>query len=399
MANLSYHGERFRETTGLTIKPSNWDKKKSLPKTSFAEYSNYKKKLYELEAQILQIYKDFTDKGIIPEPCTIKQLLCNLRSKKLQHESDVKDFFERHDKFIEERKLKLDPKTVAKDVTLRKLLEQFQADCKYTVLFETVNSTFEIRFKYFLNSTLEQNNTTVGKYIDCLKVYMKWAQKRGYHSNIAYQDFKSDREPTKVIALEDAEVDRLKSLNLDSKPHLARIRDKFLFQLYTAQRFEDVRTLTWSNIKYLDNGKVYWHLFQSKASQTEEMKIQIVGEAKRVLELQQKGSPTSLVFPDIKNQPFNRYLKVVCQLAKIDEYTVKVFNRGNKRIEEAGPKYKFISSHTARRSYCTLASEKGMTELAIRGVTGHKDHRMLMKYLAINQKHIDSEVNKYWANS
>ncbi|WP_276498513.1 site-specific integrase [Pontibacter litorisediminis] len=394
MVNFRY-GERIRVSSGISILPSNWDDKKSFPKASFGDYAEYKSKLLEIEEKVHECYRHYTSLGIIPSPETIKQFISGHND--LKHEADIKDFFERHTEFLEERKLRLDPKTIQRDNTLIKQLKQFEVDCKYKVTFESISTSFEVRFRHFLNTVLLQNNTTVGKNIGSLKTYMKWAMKHGYHSNPAFQDFKTDREPTKVIALEEAEVERLATLNLDSKPHLARIRDKFLFQLYTAQRFEDVRTLTWSNIKYTTDGKIYWHLFQTKASRTEEMKVQIVGEAKRVLEQQQKGAPTSLVFPDLKNQPFNRYIKDVCQLAKIDEHTVKVFNRGNKRIEKAGPKYQFISSHTARRSYCTLSSEKGMTELAIRGVTGHKDHRMLMRYLAKNQKHIDAEVNKHWA--
>ncbi len=394
MVNFRY-GERIRVSSGLSILPSNWDDKKSFPKTSFGDYDEYKTKLKGIEEKVHECYRHYTSLRTIPSPDTIKQFVSG--QSNLKHEAEIKDFFERHIEFIEERTLKLDPKTIQRDKTLINQLKQFEVECKCRVVFESINSSFEVRFKHFLNNVLNQSNTTVGKNIGSLKTYMKWAMKHGYHNNAAYQDFKTDREPTKVIALDEAEVEKLVNLNLDSKPHLARVRDKFLFLLYTAQRFEDVRTLTWSNIKYTPDGKIYWHLFQTKASRTEEMKVQIVGEAKKVLEQQQKGTPTSLVFPDLKNQPFNRYIKKVCKLAKIDEYTVKVFNRGNKRIEKAGPKYQFISSHTARRSYCTLSSEKGMTELAIRGVTGHKDHRMLMKYLAKNQKHIDAEVNKHWA--
>lgn len=50
------------------------------------------------------------------------------------------------------------------------------------------------------------------------------------------------------------------------------------------------------------------------------------------------------------------------------------------------PKYKLVSSHTARRSFATNAYLAGVPTISIMKITGHKTESAFMKYIKISGK-------------
>src|SRR5579872_4670249 len=63
--------------------------------------------------------------------------------------------------------------------------------------------------------------------------------------------------------------------------------------------------------------------------------------------------------PNIYNGNFNQKIKVIAKMAGIVQ-TVKFSHRkGNKMVQVKRPKWAWITSHTARRSFCTNEFLKG----------------------------------------
>ena len=60
------------------------------------------------------------------------------------------------------------------------------------------------------------------------------------------------------------------------------------------------------------------------------------------------------------------------------------------------PKWEFISTHTARRTFVTLSLEKGMRPEVLMTITGHKDNKTMKKYLKIVSKVKEREMNNIW---
>ena len=59
------------------------------------------------------------------------------------------------------------------------------------------------------------------------------------------------------------------------------------------------------------------------------------------------------------------------------------------------PKYELIGTHTARRTFVTLALEGGMRLETLMGITGHKDYKMLPWYLKITDAVVQDEFAQY----
>lgn len=54
--------------------------------------------------------------------------------------------------------------------------------------------------------------------------------------------------------------------------------------------------------------------------------------------------------------------------------------KGQKKAD-IRPKYKFISMHTARRSFCTNAYNEGMPPHLIMIISGHKSEKVFYNYI------------------
>ena len=75
---------------------------------------------------------------------------------------------------------------------------------------------------------------------------------------------------------------------------------------------------------------------------------------------------------------YNESIKAICRKAEINTPT-KVFKGG---VERAGEKWEFVSSHTARRSFCHKPFPIwGVDLVSIARMMGHTDTRTTERYV------------------
>jgi len=100
----------------------------------------------------------------------------------------------------------------------------------------------------------------------------------------------------------------------------------------------------------------------------------------------------------ISNQKFNEYLYEVvklCKLLAVDN-PIKII-QGGKNIPINKPKYEFVTSHTARRSFAT--NEYMLGDLSIQqimSITGHKSTKSFYKYIRMTPKENAEMVKIKW---
>jgi integrase len=71
-------------------------------------------------------------------------------------------------------------------------------------------------------------------------------------------------------------------------------------------------------------------------------------------------------------------LKEVASLANIKELIETTITRGGKVEKSVLPKFKLISTHTARRSFATNLYIADIPAISIMKITGHKTERSFM---------------------
>ena len=100
----------------------------------------------------------------------------------------------------------------------------------------------------------------------------------------------------------------------------------------------------------------------------------------------------------ISNQKFNDYLyDVVAKCEGLEIEVTKKTIQGGKQIVIKKPKYEFISSHTARRSFATNEyMAKGLNVRDIMAITGHKTEKSFYKYIRQTPKENAERVKIIW---
>lgn len=81
--------------------------------------------------------------------------------------------------------------------------------------------------------------------------------------------------------------------------------------------------------------------------------------------------------PDVSLAGYNKAIRRLCRRAGID--AVVTVRRGGR--EETGPKWKYVSSHTGRVSFCTCLANAGAGIEEIRSMAGHASGRMTERYI------------------
>ena len=121
----------------------------------------------------------------------------------------------------------------------------------------------------------------------------------------------------------------------------------------------------------------------------EEVIIPLHPVAKSILE-KYNGTPRL-----ISNQKFNEYIKDVCEIVGLNETITLTRTCGGKKMRITKPKFKFVSSHTARRSFATNAYKAGVPTLAIMAITGHRTEKVFLKYVKVTKEEHANLVSQH----
>jgi integrase len=176
----------------------------------------------------------------------------------------------------------------------------------------------------------------------------------------------------------------LYNLDLTNNARLERVRDVFCFSCFTGLRFSDTVTVNRGNVRGAE-------LFITTRKTSDNLSIPLSEQATSLL------VKYDCKLPSISQQKTNDYIKELGKLAGIDEPTELTKHRGAAEVKKTEPKYKFMTTHTARRTFVTLALERGMRAETVKAITGHKDDKSFKNYIKITDKIKILEMQKVWS--
>ena len=157
-----------------------------------------------------------------------------------------------------------------------------------------------------------------------------------------------------------------------------QVQARFLIGAYSGARFCDFSRLDKRNIV---NGMLTYISKKTKKQATIPVKP-------LVIELLDK-----VVMQDMPDATFNDILRRIAEKAGINE-PVKVFKAGQ---DVEGPKFNFISSHTARRSFATNLYLRGADLYSISRMLGHSSVEMTAEnYICCGLKPQSEKVMEYF---
>lgn len=227
---------------------------------------------------------------------------------------------------------------------------------------------------------------TIGKKIQTVKIFLNAATEQGINKHMKYKSrkFKSPSEEADNIYLTKEELKQFYEFDFSKIPHLDRVRDLFIIASWTGVRYSDIQQISPERI--IDN------IFTMKQQKTG--KKAVIPINKIVWEIINKYDG-ELPKP-ISNQKFNEYLKEAAKIAELNSIFVKTVSENGMRIEKKYPKHEIISSHAARRSFCTNAFKDGIPTLHIMSISGHRTEIAFLKYIKVDGEEHAKKVLQLW---
>lgn len=385
-ATIRIDGVRIRKNTGLTVLENHWTGhrvKPNLKKESSNNYQLINDDLQKLEDKVQKILLYFRVNDIAFSTEKFNELY----DKKEQLIENKFDFFECFDEYIEKGKLTKTPNTTKGQTTVRNFIENFCNDSGISISFGQVNSVFFETLMEYAYKEKEVKQNYFAKIIKVLKSFLKWSEEKGFHSNRDYEKFVATEHDIDIVYLTFDELMKLYNHKFDTD-RLSHVRDFYCMGCFTGLRFSDLSKLHLANISEE-------HIVLSiQKTKTQNHAIRLTKYAKEILAKYKDTIYEPL--PHISSQKFNDYIKECCELAEITQpFTVHWFV-GNKKETLTLPKCKFITSHTARKTFITNSLLLGMEPKAIKKIANIKKDVVLDKYMKVTEAFTDDQMDKAW---
>lgn len=226
------------------------------------------------------------------------------------------------------------------------------------------------------------NDNTLHRHIKYLLTFINWTR-----DNFKNLDIPVIKNPIKDFETDDVhltskEVSLIENVILENDS-LNKTRDLFLVGVYSGQRFSDYSVF--------DKSDLVEDVIIKRAEKTERKNM--IPYHKKLKDILDKYD---WKLPVISGQKFNPKLKQVCRLAGITQKVKKTNYKGNEKEVKIVEKCEMVSSHTARRTFITLSSERGVPDHIIMKVTGIKDPKTLLKYKKTNSKIVSDFIRQAW---
>lgn len=230
--------------------------------------------------------------------------------------------------------------------------------------------------------TVPYNDNTLNRHIIFLFTFLNWSSGQLHTLNLDKLKNPVKGFETDDVHLTSAELKLLEDVSL-KKPSLQRVKDLFLIGVYSGQRFSDYSVF--------ETADVVGDLIIKRSEKTEKDSfIPLHDKLRGLLE------KYDWKLPKISGQKFNPHIRKILRKAGVTEQVKKTNYKGDFKEVLYFDKCDVISSHTARRTFITLAAERGMPDHVIMKITGIKDPKTLLKYKKTNQKTVSEFMNKMW---
>lgn len=377
----------LKRNTGLSCRLQDWQNnrvKANSKKDIYYGYDEINEKLQLIETKIQDISLYFRANKLEP---TRDLFIEKFDSNEKIEISDEFDFFKCFSEYIDKGKLTKTPNTIKGQTTVKNYLEFFCKENAILLTFDKINDDFFELLRDYSYQTKKMKQNYFAKVIKVLKSFLNWATEKGYNTNRDFEKFKASEHDIDIIYLTFEELMKLYEKDFDTD-RLSQVRDFYCMGCFTGLRFSDLSKLHLANISED-------HIILSiQKTKTQNHAIKLNKYAKAILE-KYKGTIYEPL-PVISPQKFNEYIKDCCELAEITQlFTIHWFV-GNKKNTLTQPKCKFITSHTARKTFITNSLLLGMEPKAIKKIANIKKDAVLDKYMKVTEAFTDEQMDKAW---
>ena len=287
------------------------------------------------------------------------------------------------DKYVEEKKTlgKYQRRTIEKYSALRNKITAYEKKIGVQIgktKATQINKEFLIDFINFLRTEYQLTDITLNRNLGYFKTFIKWCKYNGIQIDESYNQVSVKTRDADHVSLTKKQVEALEIIELNKT--LDKYRDLFLIGVYSGQRFSDYSVFKKADVL---NGRIV-----KRAEKTDyKSYVPISNKLEALLDKWEWR------LPKVSNQKFNKNIKEVCKIAGFTDEITKTTFRGNKKIELIKPFYSCVGSHTARRTFITLAANANVPDHVIMAICGIRDIKTLKTYKKFQENELEKYVN------
>ena len=279
------------------------------------------------------------------------------------------------------------PATVKAYNTLSNHIQGYQKAKKVTWLLTTLTNEEIIKWQHWLVKTYDFNNATLGKVVSKLKTFL--TDKQPAQINLRKVKPLYTESPTPPVVLHLNEIEAIRALDLSSNPRLERVRDLQIAQIFSGLRFSDLIRL---ESRHIQKGHIVIKMWKTR-KQNKVVRIPVFEQFAEIVAKYTDAETGEMHLPKISNQKFNDYVKEIAQLIPELLKTITIeYTKGTVTDTKEVEKWKEISSHSSRRSFCSLCLDLDYTVKQVMQWSGHSTLVAFSRY--IGQTDLDENAAK-----
>ncbi|SNV48129.1 Uncharacterised protein [Chryseobacterium taklimakanense] len=302
------------------------------------------------------------------------------------------------DNYIKVKGLELKPRTILKLQDTKKIVagfEEFQSSIKgysFQVLIPDVDELLKYDLVSYLQNNMHYSKNTIAKTIKIIRTICNYSKRYGIELSPMYEEFRMAYDDKDVVYLSFEELQTIK--NADLPDELDNARKWLYISSFLGQRISDFMRFEKTMIRR--DGTAYFIDFV-QAKTNKKMALLLHPEVVKILKENDMNFPAAIDEP-----AYNDQIRKVCELSGLTEKVkgsiLTEIDKGVWRnVEGVYPKYKLISSHIGRKSYCTNFYGKIPTALILE-VSGHSEERTLLEYIGKKDASRSEMIKNYYQN-
>lgn len=238
-------------------------------------------------------------------------------------------------------------------------------------LLQDVDYTFVTKYDAWLQRNGNGHNTRVNR-LRLLRTVMIEAKKRNIIESQPFERFKIPAMTSKRGFMSESQVKAVENMQLVGQ--MARVRDVFLFSVYTGLRFSDVSTL---KNEHLQKGWIVKRMV--KTSMDVKIPVTELFDGKAMSLIGRYGSVERLTDRMGSNATVNKHLREI--------------------LKKAGCGDRGFTFHTARHTFASLLLQQGVGMATIQQLMGHSNIATTQIYAEVTQDVIKNDLKRVRRNN
>lgn len=387
----------FSSPINLFVNKKDWDSKKES-----ATDENLNLNLQKLKMFIIESFNNDYSSGKIIDGFWLKNVIKSyfnrdVNEKKLSNSkarvylSDFCDFWLEK----ESNSWKVSAKKIMGD-TLKKqyisfveTLKRYEKSSKDKIKLSEISQEDLYAFISFLEEE-KYNSSTIKRNITRLKFFCNRAIEMNINVNKSFNQrvFVDNEKNVEDIYLDQKEIQSILDVDLVHDFKLSNVKDYLIIGLFTGMRMSDF-------LENLELNHIKGDYIEIKTQKTgQNVVIPVHEEIKKVLKRNFGFLP-----PKVDRTTFNRDIKVICQLAEIDNvvYGKKFDVENSRKVYGYFKKYELITSHVCRKSMATMYYGKIPNEILC-SILGWSNDTMLSFYNKTSKQDYAKQFKNYIEN-